>query len=78
MITITAAELQKQFGRYRDTALTEPVSITHHGRDSVVMLSAAEYGRLKLLESEMQKENEKIIDERLNVHRATLQKLALR
>lgn len=47
MVTITAGDLQKQFGRYRDMALREPVSVTHHGRESLVMLSADEYKRLK-------------------------------
>jgi prevent-host-death family protein len=47
MVTITAADLQRQFGRYRDLALKEPVSVTHHGRESLVMLSADEYRRLK-------------------------------
>ena len=50
MVTITAAELQKQFGRYREAAIKEPVSITHHGRESLVMLSADEYKRLKSLD----------------------------
>lgn len=47
MVTITAAELQNHFGRYRDLALKEPVSVTHHGRESVVVMSAEEYKRLK-------------------------------
>ena len=47
MITITAAELQRRFGRYREAAQREPVAITSHGRDSVVLVSAAEYARLK-------------------------------
>jgi hypothetical protein len=51
MITVTAAELQKQFGRFRDIAIREPVSVTHHGRDSLVMLSSHEYNRLKSLDS---------------------------
>jgi PHD/YefM family antitoxin component YafN of YafNO toxin-antitoxin module len=51
MVTVTAAELQKQFGRFRDMALREPVSVTHHGRDSLVILSADEYVRLKALDS---------------------------
>jgi PHD/YefM family antitoxin component YafN of YafNO toxin-antitoxin module len=51
MVTVTAAELQKQFGRFRDLALREPVSVTHHGRDSLVILSADEYVRLKALDS---------------------------
>ena len=51
MVKITAAELQKQFGRYREVAIREPVSITHHGRESLVILSADEYRRLKALDS---------------------------
>lgn len=50
MVTITAAELQKQFGRYREAAIREPVSVTHHGRESLVILSADEYKRLKALD----------------------------
>jgi prevent-host-death family protein len=51
MVTVTAAELQKQFGRYREAAIREPVSVTHHGRESLVMLSADEYKRLKALDN---------------------------
>ena len=50
MVTITAAEFQKQFGRYREIAIREPVSVTHHGRESLVLLSADEYRRLKALD----------------------------
>lgn len=50
MVTVTAAELQKKFGLYRDVAQREPVSVTHHGRDSLVVLSADEYKRLKALD----------------------------
>jgi prevent-host-death family protein len=51
MVTVTAAEFQRQFGRYRDLALKEPVAVTHHGRESLVMLSAEEYKRLKSLDA---------------------------
>ncbi|MCT8266812.1 type II toxin-antitoxin system Phd/YefM family antitoxin [Afifella sp. JA880] len=51
MIKVTAAELQRQFGRYGDLALKEPVSVRHHGRDSLVVLSAEEYARLKALDT---------------------------
>jgi prevent-host-death family protein len=47
MVRITAAELQKQFGRYCEAAIREPVSVTHHGRESLVMLSADKYKRSK-------------------------------
>jgi PHD/YefM family antitoxin component YafN of YafNO toxin-antitoxin module len=51
MLTVTSAELQKQFGRFRDLARREPVSVTHHGRDSLVILAADEYERLKALDT---------------------------
>lgn len=44
---VTSAELQRAFGRYREKALREPVIITNHGRESLVLLSAEEYRRLK-------------------------------
>ena len=51
MVTITAAELQNHFGRYRDLAQKEPVSVTHHGRESVVLMSAEEFKRLKAFDT---------------------------
>ncbi len=47
MITISSAEFQRNFGRYQDVALTEPVAITRNGRERVVVLSVDEYHRLK-------------------------------
>ena len=51
MIEVSAAEFQKQFGRYRDAALKQPVSVTHHGRESLVILATDEYKRLKALDA---------------------------
>jgi prevent-host-death family protein len=50
MAIVTSAEAQKNFGRYREQALAEPVVVTHYGKLSVVMISAAEYERLKELD----------------------------
>lgn len=47
MITISSVEFQRNFGRYQDVALTEPVAITRNGRERVVVLSVDEYQRLK-------------------------------
>jgi prevent-host-death family protein len=47
MVRVTAAQLQKQFGAYSEQAQREPVTITRHGRDSLVLLSASDYERLK-------------------------------
>jgi prevent-host-death family protein len=50
MTIVTSAEAQKNFGRYREKALAEPVIITQYGKPSVVIISAAEYERLKELD----------------------------
>ena len=47
MIIVSAAEFQRNFARYQDAALTTPVTISHHGRERLVMVSADEYHRLK-------------------------------
>lgn len=46
-LSVSSAEFQKGFGRFREAALREPVTITNHGRDSLVLMSADEYKRLK-------------------------------
>jgi PHD/YefM family antitoxin component YafN of YafNO toxin-antitoxin module len=51
MVTITSAELRRQFTRCRELALKEPVSVTHNGRESLVVLSADEFKRLKALDA---------------------------
>lgn len=50
MSVVTSAEAQKNFGRYREQALAEPVVVTQYGKPSVVIIAAAEYERLKELE----------------------------
>ena len=47
MQKVTSREFQRNFGRYRDEALKSPLSITHNGRDRLVIMSADEYERLK-------------------------------
>jgi len=44
---ISAAEFQNNFGRYTDAAKQAPVVVTRYGRDELVVLSAAEYQRLR-------------------------------
>ena len=50
MNTVTASELQKNFGRYQAQAQRDAVMVTSHGRDSVVLISAEDYERLKKLD----------------------------
>ncbi len=44
---VTASEFQQAFGALSDKARHEPVVITKHGRDSLVVMSAEEWERLK-------------------------------
>ena len=44
---VTASEFQQAFGALSDKARREPVVITKHGRDSLVVMSAEEWERLK-------------------------------
>lgn len=48
--TASAAEVARNFGRYKELAQRGPVAVTSHGRDSVVLVSAEEYARLKALD----------------------------
>lgn len=47
MVKISSAEFQKNFGRYQDVALTQPVTVTRNGRERTVLISVEEYQRLK-------------------------------
>ncbi len=44
---VSATEFQAAFGALSDKARREPVIITKHGRDSLVVMSAEEWERLK-------------------------------
>jgi prevent-host-death family protein len=44
---VTTADFIKHYGRLADRALSEPLTITKNGHDRLVVLSAAEYERLK-------------------------------
>jgi len=46
-VTVSSGEFLKAYGRISETALRQPVSITNHGRERLVLLSADEYRRLK-------------------------------
>jgi prevent-host-death family protein len=47
MPRFSAAEFQRAFGQLSDKALSQPVAITKHGRDHLVLMSADEFARLK-------------------------------
>jgi hypothetical protein len=45
--SVSSVEVSKSFGRISRRALEAPLTITHHGHDSLVLMSHAEYQRLK-------------------------------
>jgi prevent-host-death family protein len=47
MVKVSAAEFQRNIGRYQDLALTQPVAVTRNGRERTVLISIDEYHRLK-------------------------------
>jgi prevent-host-death family protein len=47
MLKVSAADFQRNIGRYQDLALREPVAVTRNGRESCVLISTEEYHRLK-------------------------------
>ena len=50
MSTVTASELQKNFGKYQAQAQLHPIKVTSHGRDSVVLISVEDYERYQSLD----------------------------
>lgn len=46
MTRVTATEFKNNVGAFSDAAMREPVIITSHNRDRLVLLSADEYSRL--------------------------------
>lgn len=53
MVKVSSLEFQKNFGKYQDAALVEPVTVTRNGRDRIVLLSVDEYQRLKRRDREV-------------------------
>ncbi|MBY5827408.1 type II toxin-antitoxin system Phd/YefM family antitoxin [Rhizobium leguminosarum] len=45
--TVTTAEFIRHFGRYHDEARHAPITLTKHGRESLVVLSTELFERLK-------------------------------
>ncbi len=78
MTHVTSTEFQQNVGNYSDAALRNPVIITSHNRDRLVLMGVGEYQRLKKIEEKMDKETEKLIMDSIDTHRSTLEKLALK
>jgi prevent-host-death family protein len=46
MASVTSSELQKNFGRWHERAIKEPLQITKHGRETAYLVSAETFNRL--------------------------------
>ncbi|MGB8840707.1 MAG: type II toxin-antitoxin system Phd/YefM family antitoxin [Aliidongia sp.] len=53
MVKVSAAEFQRNIGRYQDLALSQPVAVTRNGREGTVLISSEEYRRLKRRDREV-------------------------
>jgi prevent-host-death family protein len=51
MPVINASDFQRRVGEFSDIARREPVTVTRHGRPSLVLISAEDYDRLKQIEA---------------------------
>lgn len=77
MQRVTSTDFQQAVGNYSDTAMSEPVVITSHGRDRLALINIKEYERFKAMEAEMEKQTfEERARERVKAHKATLKLLA--
>jgi len=47
MSTISTVEFMRHFGRYHDEAKKHPITLTKHGRPSVVVMPVEMYEKLK-------------------------------
>ena len=48
MVRVSAAEFQRNIGRYQDLALSRPVAVTRNGREGTILISEEEYRRLTM------------------------------
>ena len=66
MTKVSSGDFQREFGRYRAIAQREPVIITNHGREDVVLLGAEDYARLRRYEQRafhVRELSDEIVDE---------------
>ena len=78
MTRVTATEFKNNIGAFSDAAMNEPVIITSHQRDRLVLLSADEYRRLTSLSEAITDEDKARVARGLERHRKTIIELAQR
>ncbi|WP_407474806.1 type II toxin-antitoxin system Phd/YefM family antitoxin [Sulfitobacter sp. PM12] len=78
MTRVTATEFKNNIGAFSDAAMSEPVIITSHQRDRLVLLSADEYRRLTALTEGVTTQDKDRVARGLERHRSTILELAKR
>jgi prevent-host-death family protein len=78
MTRVTATEFKNNIGAFSDAAMSEPVIITSHQRDRLVLLSADEYRRLTGVTEGISDSDKERITRGLERHRNTIMELANR
>ena len=78
MTRVTATEFKNNVGAFSDAAMREPVIITSHQRDRLVLISADEYRRLTGEPDSLSDAQKQLIRERAEYHRNTIIELAKR
>lgn len=78
MTRVTATEFKNNVGAFSDAAMREPVIITSHQRDRLVLISADEYRRLTGVPDGLSEERRRELREGIEYHRNTIIELARR
>ena len=78
MTRVTATEFKNNVGAFSDAAMREPVIITSHQRDRLVLISADEYCRLTGAPDSLSEERCRELREGIEYHRNTIIELARR
>ena len=78
MTRVTATEFKNNVGAFSDAAMREPVIITSHQRDRLVLISADEYRRLTGVPDSLSEERRRELREGIEYHRNTIIELARR
>jgi prevent-host-death family protein len=78
MTRVSATEFKNNIGAFSDAAMNEPVIITSHQRDRLVLLSADEYRRLTGIPEGISDDDKARIMRGLERHRNTIIELSKR
>ena len=78
MTRVIATEFKNNVGAFSDAAMREPVIITSHQRDRLVLISADEYRRLTGAPDSLSEARRRELREGIEYHRNTIIELARR